>query len=86
VPLIALMAGPALADQPANPGVRGEMVNKWKTGYQTAQGGEKNSWGQHVATRATNKQDPITLGQYLNFMAGGPNPYSGGGTGNNPHN
>lgn len=74
----------ALAGQPGTPGQQGEIVNRDKAHWQNAMG-EENAWGQTVSGVATDQEggnNETSLGNYLSYMAGGPNPFSDQGAGN----
>jgi len=73
----------AEAGSPDNPGEKGEIVNRDKAYWQDHKG--KNGWGNTVSDVATlqeggNKE--TSLGAFLSFMGGGPNPFNDRGKGN----
>lgn len=78
-----LTAAPVTAGSPDNPGERGDIIAGQKEMQQT-NAGAKNGWGQTVSDRARNGSDSgaINLGDFLGMIAGGPNPYSDKGKGN----
>ena len=79
------VASPALAGSPDNPGEQGEKVNTDKAGWQNQPGAGPNAWGQTVSRVATEQDggnNETSLGNFLNYMSGGPNPFNDNGKGN----
>ena len=73
----------AQAGAPDNPGEKGEIVNRDKAYWQDRQG--KAGWGDTVSDVATSQEGgnkDTSLGAFLSFMAGGPNPFNDNGNGN----
>lgn len=77
------VASPTVAGSPDSPGEQGEIVNDSKQYWQDKTGA-KNAFGQTVSgvAKGENPKEDRKLGVYLNFMAGGPNPFSDNGKGN----
>lgn len=74
----------AQAGSPDNPGEKGEIVNRDKAYWQGHKG--KDGWGDTVSDVATSQEGgnkDTSLGAFLSFMAGGPNPFNDRGNGNN---
>lgn len=85
LPIIAMTTlQPAAAGSPENPGEKGQLVNHDKAEWQNAKG-DKNAWGETVSgvAKGDNPNEDRSLGKYLDFMAGGPNPFNDNGGGNN---
>ena len=80
---LALTVSAAQAGSPDNPGERGRIIDQQKT-LQQANAGAANGWGQTVQDRATNgsSSGARNLGDFLKMQAGGPNPLSDNGKGN----
>ena len=73
----------AQAGAPNNPGEKGEIVNRDKSYWQDRKG--NNGWGDTVSDVATSQEGgnkDTSLGAFLSFMAGGPNPFNDNGKGN----
>ena len=79
------LASPALAGAPDNPGEQGAKVNADKAHWQGQPGAGPNAWGETVsgvATRQEGGNNETSLGNFLSFMSGGPNPFNDNGKGN----
>lgn len=81
--LALVIALPAAAGSPDDPGAPGAIVDDGKAYWQNRTG-EQNGWGQAVSgvAKGENPKEDRKLGVYLQFMAGGPNPYLDNGAGN----
>lgn len=79
------VASPTFAGAPDNPGEKGQKVNEDKAHWQGQPGADSNAWGQTVSDVATSQEggnNETNLGGFLSYMAGGPNPFSDNGKGN----